>query len=1785
VAARRLRSRASRPQAAELVRSAASSALEPLEGRVLMTVNPVIVYNFDESGDPRTVIDSSADGGVQNGTLTLDNAPARVADGQAGSASALEFYGSGALSTEDEGRLDTVALEGILGHSGTISTWIKTTQVGGANPWESPGIAGMEDGAGGNDIFWGFIDDRGRLGIQAGDAASARTTTPINDGAWHQVTLTRDETSGLVRIYLDGQINASAVSGTGAKTLPFNSIGALPNYSGPDAGGVRTNNGSRYFNGDLDQLQIFDRALGAQEVAQRFGPTAATAPVAPTVTTVAYPFEATLNFTNVSGEQGYQVLRSPTGAAGSYAEVAVLPADSTSYTATGLARNTQYFYQVVAFNGAGSSAPASATFTTPLQGVGSTKAYYYNDQYWNSANVRADTPPGLAIGPNPAVNTIAGAVNYDWGDGTNGTPGSPAPGTIRNDNFSTVFTGKLRAPETGTYTILGFSDDDSYVWVNGQLVSGDPGGHGIPTNDATGIGQIEIKNAIDLVAGQEYDLVAVQSEGGGGAGLILRWITPTDTSPDDATTIPASAYNSVTSTPAAPSDLVESFHTTNSVDFTFADNATSELRYVLERSQNNFATSTPVATVGIQSPQLGGPTVRDATALPGQTYQYRVRAVNFEGSAVSNAVTVTTDAAVVEAGAQGYYFNDQWWKAGAPTNTNGTGVTVGRAFDASSNVQDVNENWGNGSPDASIRPDNFSTVFTGTIHTTEAGLYTILGFSDDDSYVWVNGQLVSADPGGHGIPGTDAAGLAAIDVKNPITLAANTDYNFVAVQSEGGGGAGLILRWVTPSSGGVVDIPVEAYTSNIPNAAGGTATGAPVAPTAAGSSGVDLGDKDVILRWTDNATNELRYTVERSTDATFATNVSRFDAPINATSFTDTGLAANTTYFYRVVASNFNGESPAATATVTTRATDLAPTAAPSNLRGSARAGGATRLVFLDNSTNEDQFIIERRDANGGTFAEVGRRNGTTFGTSGATLTFDDTTAVTGTTYVYRVSASNTGGVSAPSNEFTLKAGGQGGSGLRGTVYDNGDFTGATVVKTFDADEDFGNNSPDPAIGPDDFTIVMQGEVQAEYSEPYTFFTASDDGIAIRVYDATTDQLLINYDNLGAARGLPAAGTFSDNAGTANLVAGHRYRIEVAHREQGGGAGYRFGWSSPSTPQEVIPTDLLFPATSTEVGLAPTQVQAYAVGNEQVNVFFRDVNFSETGYTLERSTNATSGFTEVATVTGGARTFGDVEAIDRTPVTLGTTYYYRLRSTGATSAANSPYSQVVSVTPAVNGTDLTVNGNAVVLPGADGNATTGADNTLQITPALNDQRGSAFLTNARNLEAAGQGTDGSNGFRTGFDFSIPAGSDVPADGFVFLIQRQRPNALGGGGGAMGYVGVPDSLAVKFDLYPAADNANPGVNETGLYANGAIDDNGTDTGLVFASGDRFHVDLSYNADTDTLTQTITDLDDANATPFSIEYTNATAPNGAFPGLNLADLIGGTNAFVGFAGATGGLNAAQVISNWTFNGQAVPLVGNTSGPSIVHVSQVFVGGRDLNGGTPNGGATAFRNAAGTAGNFGYPVPAGAAQSRSLPWINGVNQVAIRFDQDVSGQIDQNDLVVTGSSSTYSFAPGGFSYDPTTRTAVWTLAQPVTQDRLRIVLNGVSGLDGEWVNPSTASPNGDAYPSGDGTAGGDFNFRINVLAGDATGDQRVDALDLADVKRRLGRRPGDGVTGGAAYSVFADLTADGIVNALDLAAVKQRLGRRLGAEPAGAAAVAAASFASTGTTASITRDVFAS
>jgi hypothetical protein len=87
------------------------------------------------------------------------------------------------------------------------------------------------------------------------------------------------------------------------------------------------------------------------------------------------------------------------------------------------------------------------------------------------------------------------------------------------------------------------------------------------------------------------------------------------------------------------------------------------------------------------------------------------------------------------------------------------------------------------------------------------------------------------------------------------------------------------------------------------------------------------------------------------------------------------------------------------------------PPAAPSNLAVSNVAGGG-HLTWVDNSTDEDQFVIMRRSSAAITFDDIDMVpfNGTQY---------HDSSVAAGTTYVYKIAAVNAAGETT-SNEVTF---------------------------------------------------------------------------------------------------------------------------------------------------------------------------------------------------------------------------------------------------------------------------------------------------------------------------------------------------------------------------------------------------------------------------------------------------------------------------------------------------------------------------------------------------------------------------------------------------------------------------------------------------------------------------------------------------------------------------------------------------------------------------------------------
>ena len=168
-----------------------------------------------------------------------------------------------------------------------------------------------------------------------------------------------------------------------------------------------------------------------------------------------------------------------------------------------------------------------------------------------------------------------------------------------------------------------------------------------------------------------------------------------------------------------------------------------------------------------------------------------------------------------------------------------------------------------------------------------------------------------------------------------------------------------------------------------------------------------------------------------------------------------------------------------------------------------------------------------------------------------------------------------------------------------------------------------------------------------------------------------------------------------------------------------------------------------------------------------------------------------------------------------------------------------------------------------------------------------------------------------NGVTTEFQFQINnSNTGTFADGFAFVLQNSSLTAIGGGGGLMGYEGIPNSLAIEFDTYQNGwdpDNNHVAIQSNGTGVNSSDHTKGAKIALApnvasrLSDGNSHTVKITYDG------TTMTVFLDTNA------VLSTTAA------LNLSTLLsldaGGT-AYVGFTAGTGADDERTVISNWSF-----------------------------------------------------------------------------------------------------------------------------------------------------------------------------------------------------------------------------------------------------------------------------
>jgi len=182
------------------------------------------------------------------------------------------------------------------------------------------------------------------------------------------------------------------------------------------------------------------------------------------------------------------------------------------------------------------------------------------------------------------------------------------------------------------------------------------------------------------------------------------------------------------------------------------------------------------------------------------------------------------------------------------------------------------------------------------------------------------------------------------------------------------------------------------------------------------------------------------------------------------------------------------------------------------------------------------------------------------------------------------------------------------------------DFTALTLVRV-DATIAFqwGSGSPDPSIGADTFTVRWTGQVEPQYSETYTFYTNTDDGVRLWV----DSQLVID-------QWVDQSPT--EVSGNIALSASVKYDIVMEYYENGGGAVAELRWSSPSLAKEIIPQTQLYEAVIPE----PTVAFDLTASNGDESVTPANLAVSLSGSYVETVTVDYS-------VTGGDATGGGVD--------------------------------------------------------------------------------------------------------------------------------------------------------------------------------------------------------------------------------------------------------------------------------------------------------------------------------------------------------------------------------------------------------------------------------------------------------------------------------------------------------------------------------------------------------------
>ncbi len=793
-------------------------------------------------------------------------------------------------------------------------------------------------------------------------------------------------------------------------------------------------------------------------------------PVAPPSDLRATPIDPTtiaLTWTDESAnETGYRVeWRDP--ALGAFVPLATLGPDATSFTAAGLAANATHHFKVVPLWTGGDGEARAVTGATilleaPIDCLA--RAFTpadvqltWRDRSTRETGFRVERRAAtFASGPQPGTGpfTVVGAAPQDasrfvdagvapgvWEyrvvatDGTFDSPPAQAFVSVWLEGPSRV-TAMALSPTEVRVAWTDASASETGFRVERRQPPRSFGVVGATGPDVTSF------TDTTLTPGETYEY-RVQA---------LGPVTGRDSPRSDAVTVvmPTAPFTGTPALPPAPSALTAQAIGPNTIELTWTDHAGDELGFRIERQVPLPGSFTPFVPVGAAPADVTS--FRDGSVTPGRLHEYRVVAVGAAGHSLpSDVAGATTTALSGPTDLHARVVASGWvelrWQDQATTET---------GFEVDRRARGVAA-W---TPVGAVGAD-----VTTWVDTTAAGpadveyqvrAVTTGGTSGPSNWIWVQVpaapppvapsalRAVATSPLRVDLTWTDhAADETGFRVERRAgpgpfrtiaTLAANVvaysdagalpgrTYEYrVAAETAGGPSRSEAVRVTTPRGGPLVNGDFEAG-----DARGWSVLAGAVGPVRLHDVNGDgvatlalpvLADGTQLSQAVELASGTLELSVDYAGrgwlsllfDGVLVAH--RGDEPAPGVKRLRATLPAVAPGLHevRLVADESRGWELLLDDVVLSGSAVPAPPTAPGTLGVTAASAGRIDLAWVDTSSDETGFRLERSPVGGAGFAEVGR-------VAAGVTTFADATAQAGRAYEYRVVATNAGGDSRPSN-------------------------------------------------------------------------------------------------------------------------------------------------------------------------------------------------------------------------------------------------------------------------------------------------------------------------------------------------------------------------------------------------------------------------------------------------------------------------------------------------------------------------------------------------------------------------------------------------------------------------------------------------------------------------------------------------------------------------------------------------------------------------------------------------